>query len=101
MYICVYMYIYINTYTCIYIHVQLFLGLGANALNDASVKSIFAAKKRPSTDPLIVHILSKDDIYDLFDFDDSNAEAEVCMCIYTCIYIYVCACMYVFICIYI
>lgn len=44
-------------------------GLGANALNDMSVKSIFAAKKRPSTDPLIVHILSKADIYSLYDFE--------------------------------
>ena len=47
-------------------------GLGANALNDSSVKSIFAAKKRPSTDPLIVHILGKEDIYDLFDFDGTK-----------------------------
>lgn len=47
-------------------------GLGANALNDSSVKSIFTAKKRPSTDPLIVHILSKDNIYDLFDFEEMN-----------------------------
>ena len=45
-------------------------GLGANALNDLSVKSIFAAKKRPSTDPLIVHILSKADIYALYDFEN-------------------------------
>ena len=47
-------------------------GLGANALNDLSVKSIFAAKKRPSTDPLIVHILGKGDIYDLYDFEDTK-----------------------------
>ena len=47
-------------------------GLGANALNDLSVKSIFAAKKRPSTDPLIVHILGKEDIYDLYDFEDTK-----------------------------
>lgn len=51
-------------------------GLGANALNDSSVKSIFAAKKRPSTDPLIVHILGKEDIYDLFDFDGTKAETS-------------------------
>ena len=31
-------------------------GLGANALDEAAVKKIFAAKERPSTDPLIVHI---------------------------------------------
>ena len=31
-------------------------GLGANALDEAAVKRIFAAKERPSTDPLIVHI---------------------------------------------
>lgn len=47
-------------------------GLGANALNDSSVRSIFAAKKRPSTDPLIVHVLGKDDIYDLYDFEDAT-----------------------------
>jgi tRNA threonylcarbamoyl adenosine modification protein (Sua5/YciO/YrdC/YwlC family) len=44
-------------------------GLGANALNESSVQSIFLAKKRPPTDPLIVHVLSRDNIYDLFDFD--------------------------------
>jgi L-threonylcarbamoyladenylate synthase len=33
-------------------------GLGANALDSAAVASIFAAKKRPSWDPLIVHVAS-------------------------------------------
>lgn len=33
-------------------------GLGANALDQAAVARIFAAKGRPSTDPLIVHIYS-------------------------------------------
>ena len=31
-------------------------GLGANALDENAVKKIFAAKERPPTDPLIVHI---------------------------------------------
>ena len=31
-------------------------GLGANALNEAAVAAIFAAKQRPSWDPLIVHV---------------------------------------------
>jgi L-threonylcarbamoyladenylate synthase len=31
-------------------------GLGANALDEIAVKKIFAAKERPSNDPLIVHI---------------------------------------------
>ena len=31
-------------------------GLGANALDEKAVKKIFAAKERPPTDPLIVHI---------------------------------------------
>ena len=31
-------------------------GLGANALDEAAVRRIFAAKERPPTDPLIVHI---------------------------------------------
>ena len=31
-------------------------GLGANALDAAVVRRIFAAKQRPAFDPLIVHI---------------------------------------------
>ena len=37
-------------------------GLGANALDPIAVARIFAAKKRPSFDPLIVHIASLDEI---------------------------------------
>lgn len=43
-------------------------GLGANALNADAVRSIFEAKKRPFTDPVIVHVLAQKDIFDLFDF---------------------------------
>jgi L-threonylcarbamoyladenylate synthase len=35
-------------------------GLGANALSEEAVAKIFAAKRRPSWDPLIVHIASTD-----------------------------------------
>ncbi len=35
-------------------------GLGANALDEKAVKSIFEAKGRPSDNPLIVHISDKD-----------------------------------------
>ncbi|CAM9599160.1 unnamed protein product [Chrysoparadoxa australica] len=41
-------------------------GLGANALNEAAVMSIFEAKGRPLTDPLIVHIA-----------DDASAECII------------------------
>lgn len=37
-------------------------GLGANALDDDAVKSIYTAKGRPSDNPLIVHIAEKSDI---------------------------------------
>ena len=37
-------------------------GLGANALDDEAVASIFTAKERPSEDPLIVHLASVDDL---------------------------------------
>ena len=37
-------------------------GLGADALNDEAVKNIYAAKGRPSDNPLIVHIAEKGDI---------------------------------------
>lgn len=37
-------------------------GLGANALDRAAVARIFAAKERPPTDPLIVHLASSDEL---------------------------------------
>lgn len=40
-------------------------GLGANALDSAAVARIFEAKGRPSTDPLIVHVLSEVDLREL------------------------------------
>ncbi|OBR91810.1 MULTISPECIES: L-threonylcarbamoyladenylate synthase [Clostridium] len=40
-------------------------GLGANALNPAAVKKIFAAKGRPQDNPLIVHISDIEDIKEL------------------------------------
>ena len=51
-------------------------GLGANALIDSSVKAIFTAKKRPATDPLIVHVISKEAMYELFDFSHDNLILE-------------------------
>ena len=51
-------------------------GLGANALSEASVVRIFMAKKRPLTDPLIVHVLGKDDMIALFDFSSSSPSSS-------------------------
>ena len=36
-------------------------GLGASALEEGAVRKIFAAKGRPATNPLIVHVSSLDD----------------------------------------
>jgi L-threonylcarbamoyladenylate synthase len=36
-------------------------GLGANALDEAAVASVFAAKERPRFNPLIVHVLGRED----------------------------------------
>ncbi len=38
-------------------------GLGANALEEAAVARIFAAKRRPFSDPLIVHVATLDDLF--------------------------------------
>ena len=40
-------------------------GLGANALDEEAVKSVFVAKGRPQDNPLIVHISEFDEIYSL------------------------------------
>lgn len=40
-------------------------GLGANAMDDAAVRSIFAAKGRPADNPLIAHVASIDGALDV------------------------------------
>lgn len=37
-------------------------GLGANALDEAAVRSIFAAKERPANNPLIVHVAEREQV---------------------------------------
>ena len=50
-------------------------GLGADALNEEAVKSIYVAKGRPSDNPLIVHIAEKEDIVALVDAVPPKAQA--------------------------
>lgn len=52
-------------------------GLGANALNDDAVKSIYVAKGRPSDNPLIVHIADKGDIAPLVKEITPKAQALI------------------------
>ncbi|OAO82461.1 YrdC/Sua5 family protein required for threonylcarbamoyladenosine (t(6)A) formation in tRNA [Anoxybacillus flavithermus] len=40
-------------------------GLGANAMSTSAVENIFIAKGRPSDNPLIVHIATKEQLYDV------------------------------------
>lgn len=47
-------------------------GLGANAFNIDAILSIFAAKERPLTDPLIVHVLHSHDAYPLWNATANN-----------------------------
>ncbi|KAJ1437288.1 DHBP synthase RibB-like alpha/beta domain-containing protein [Ochromonadaceae sp. CCMP2298] len=49
-------------------------GLGANALDAAAVQSIFTAKGRPLTDPLIVHVATPEDALDLIELNETEAE---------------------------
>lgn len=52
-------------------------GLGANALDDDAVKSIYIAKGRPSDNPLIVHISDKADIAPLVKEITPKAQALI------------------------
>ena len=49
-------------------------GLGADATNGRAVSGIFAAKGRPSDNPLIVHVASPEDVASLVTRIDSRAE---------------------------
>ncbi|MDH4445291.1 MAG: L-threonylcarbamoyladenylate synthase [Akkermansiaceae bacterium] len=50
-------------------------GLAADALNPTAVAKIFAAKERPSFDPLIVHIASRSDLKSVAIVPDDIADA--------------------------
>lgn len=49
-------------------------GLGADALNPIAVAKIFEAKKRPSFNPLIIHIAKKEWLKNFTEFEDSRIE---------------------------
>lgn len=49
-------------------------GLGANALDENAVKSTYAAKGRPSDNPLIVHIYCQSQIYEIAETVTSDAK---------------------------
>ncbi len=48
-------------------------GLGADALNEAAAAKIYAAKGRPSDNPLIVHIAETKDVYKLASYVPDKA----------------------------
>lgn len=50
-------------------------GLGADALNPEAVGKVYAAKGRPSDNPMIVHIASKDDMQKLTDGISEDVKA--------------------------
>lgn len=49
-------------------------GLGANALDDVAVGSIFAAKRRPRINPLIAHVLDFEEAEKLVEFNRPSAD---------------------------
>ena len=51
-------------------------GLGCHALDETAVRSVFAAKERPSTDPLIVHVLQASEAYQLWEASSSNIPSD-------------------------
>ncbi len=49
-------------------------GLGANALQEDAVLSVFRAKKRPLSDPLIVHVLDLSSALEVMQFHEGEEE---------------------------
>lgn len=51
-------------------------GLGCHALNESAIQKVFAAKERPLTDPLIVHVVSAKDAQALWAAPKNSMEAK-------------------------
>ncbi len=54
-------------------------GLGANAFDKEACLNIYKTKKRPLSDPLIVHIAEKNDIFELVRFKEKEKEIYECL----------------------
>lgn len=52
-------------------------GLGASALSSVAVKRIFAAKGRPSDNPLIVHVSSREMLFDLLPTNSKDGHPVI------------------------
>jgi L-threonylcarbamoyladenylate synthase len=52
-------------------------GLGCNALDPIAIAKVFAAKERPSTDPLIAHVLSISQAMSLWDIVPDSIEGRI------------------------
>ncbi len=50
-------------------------GLAANIFSEPAIKKVYSAKKRPATNPLIIHIANKEWIYELAE--DVNEQAKL------------------------
>lgn len=60
--------------SCVAFPTETVYGLGANALNEDAVQSIFTHKGRPLSDPLIVHVTSKKSALELLQLPPKGTE---------------------------
>ena len=56
---------------CVAFPTETVYGLGADALNDRAVAGVFAAKDRPTFNPLIAHVANTDAARELVNFNDA------------------------------
>lgn len=52
-------------------------GLGCHALDPEAVLKVFAAKERPLSDPLIVHVLEPDEAFELWDVAPESVHRRI------------------------
>lgn len=60
---------------CVALPTETVYGLAADAMNPEAVAKIFAAKERPSFDPLIIHLPHRDRLPDVADVPEDIAKA--------------------------
>jgi len=51
-------------------------GLGCNAISSTAVHKVFEAKRRPLTDPLIIHVLNSESALKLWNIPDSSSTVK-------------------------
>ena len=78
---------YLNNHECVAIPTETVYGLAANAYSKKAVSKIYKLKKRPKSNPLIVHYYNLNDLKRDCEIDENFKKLQMILVLDTILYI--------------